>query len=76
MAEMTDGRDVLSIPASAVHAMEALGWKTTAKPKPAQDPAELKGRALDDALRAAGLPVTGKAAEKRAALAGVVTNAD
>lgn len=33
------------------------------------DPDDLKGKALDDALRAAGLPVTGKAGEKRAALA-------
>lgn len=33
------------------------------------DPGELKGAALDDALRAAGLPVKGKVDEKRAALA-------
>lgn len=33
------------------------------------DPDDLKGKALDDALRAAGLPVTGRADEKRAALA-------
>ncbi len=32
---MTDGRDVLSIPASAVHAMTALGWTTVEEPSPA-----------------------------------------
>lgn len=39
------------------------------KGDPLPDPAELKGKALDDALTAAGLPVTGTADEKRAALA-------
>lgn len=30
---MTDGRDVLSVPASAAHALTALGWEATEKPK-------------------------------------------
>lgn len=33
------------------------------------DPSELKGEALDEALRSAGLPLTGSADEKRARLA-------
>lgn len=35
----------------------------------AVDPADLKGKALDEALTAAGLPTSGKADEKRARLA-------
>lgn len=34
-----------------------------------EDPSELKGAALDEALEAAGLPKTGSAAEKRQRLA-------
>ena len=34
---MTDGREVLNIPASAVHALKSLGWKATdSEPKPAK----------------------------------------
>ena len=36
---------------------------------PVEDAAELKGEALDEALKEAGLPLTGKAEEKRARLA-------
>ena len=36
---------------------------------PVEDAAELKGEALDEALKEAGLPLTGKADEKRARLA-------
>lgn len=32
---VTDGREVLSVPATAVHAMESLGWERTEEaPKP------------------------------------------
>ena len=38
-----------------------------------EDAAKMKGAALDDALRARGLPLSGTAGEKRAALVAAVT---
>lgn len=41
-----------------------------------EDAATMKGAALDDALRARGLPLSGTADEKRAALVAAVTTSD
>ena len=30
--KVTDGRDVLSVPAESLHALEALGWERVNKP--------------------------------------------
>lgn len=57
---LTDGRDVLSVPAPAAHALEALGWKRTEKPAKKAEPAKPSTRRR----------------KKPAALAGVPTNAD
>ena len=48
----------------------AKGWELVESDgSPITSPADLKGQALDQALQDAGLPVTGTAADKRAALA-------
>lgn len=59
-ATMTDGRDVLSVPASAAHALAALGWEHTEKPAKKATPAK---------------PAT-RRRRKPASLEGVPTNAD
>lgn len=41
---LTDGRDVLSVPASAAHALEALGWSRPEEPAKKAEPAKPKPR--------------------------------
>lgn len=57
---LTDGRDVLSVPATSAHALEALGWKRTAQPAKKVAPAKPSPRRR----------------KKPAALEGVPSNAD
>ena len=65
------GEVSLSIAAGDAEYMASLGWVADAAPKSVpgdseQEPAELKGKALDEALKEAGLPLDGRADEKRA----------
>lgn len=57
---LTDGRDVLSVPATAAHALEALGWKRTE----------------ESTKKAAPTKPSPRRRKKPAALEGVPTNAD
>lgn len=58
--KLTDGRDVLSVPATAAHALTALGWERTDKPAGKAELAKPAARRR----------------RKPAALEGVPTNAD
>ena len=63
------GEVSLSIAAGDAEYMASLGWVADAAPKSVpeqEEPAELKGKALDEALKEAGLPLDGRADEKRA----------
>ena len=47
--ELTDGRDVLSVPATAAHALKALGWEPAKgeQPKPQPKRRRTKPKALE-----------------------------
>lgn len=64
---MTRRGDVIYVPASQQAAFEQEGW-TPIETNQADTP-KLSGKALDEALRLAGLPTSGKADEKRERLA-------
>lgn len=64
---MTRRGDVIYVPASQQEAFEREGWTLTETT--ATDTPKLSGKALDEALRQAGLPTSGKADEKRERLA-------
>ena len=64
---MTRRGDVIYVPASLRASFEREGWTPTETTE--TDTPKLSGKALDEALRQAGLPTSGKADEKRERLA-------
>lgn len=81
MATFTKGDAVVTAHGATADFLERRGYvrvgpaphvrtpRPRVKPAPVADPGQLKGKALDAALEAAGLPTTGKADEKRDRLA-------